>query len=205
MAQDNGHAETSELPCARCGFDCVLSRSAFQKALSPPLFLCHGVCLSSPFPHRCGKAAKLQCPKCLEMQLPKQPSVFCSQECFKVRRQLSHLACPCGCRQRALRPGCAACPCCAAYWPVAVLQPSCSSARQSACLHVQQAWPEHKRAHKPGPESWLFCTQRGRARSTTMPEFRWTGPLRPTPIAPRRPVWGWSCLPEQCCLDVQLG
>ena len=134
MAQDNGHAETNELLCARCGFDCILSRSAFQKALSPTLFLCHGTCLSSPFPHRCGKAAKLQCPKCVEMQLPKQPSAFCSQECFKVRRQLSHLACPCGCRQRALRPGCAACPCCAAYRPIAVLQPC-----QTICVFARAA------------------------------------------------------------------
>ena len=40
--------------------------------------------MSSGLAHRCGKAAKLQCPKCLEMQLAKQPSVFCSQDCFKV-------------------------------------------------------------------------------------------------------------------------
>jgi len=53
---------------------------------------------------------------------------------------------------------------------------------------LQHAWPEHKRAHKPGPGSWLFCTKRGQARSMTMPEFRWTGPLRPAPISPRRPV-----------------
>ena len=33
---------------------------------------------------RCQKAAKLQCPKCLELGLPKQPSAFCSQDCFKV-------------------------------------------------------------------------------------------------------------------------
>ncbi|DBB17288.1 TPA: hypothetical protein ACH3X3_014334 [Trebouxia sp. C0006] len=32
----------------------------------------------------CGKPGKLQCPKCLELQLPKPASVFCSQECFKT-------------------------------------------------------------------------------------------------------------------------
>lgn len=31
----------------------------------------------------CGKPGKLQCPKCLDLQLPKPASVFCSQECFK--------------------------------------------------------------------------------------------------------------------------
>ncbi len=61
----------------------------------------------------------------------------------------------------------------------------CSSGAPRAAQH---AWPEHKRAHKPGPGSWLFCTKRGQARSIAMPEFRWTGPLRPAPISPRRPV-----------------
>mmetsp|Transcript_28312 Transcript_28312/g.34393 ORF Transcript_28312/g.34393 Transcript_28312/m.34393 type:complete len:384 (-) Transcript_28312:108-1259(-) len=31
----------------------------------------------------CGKPAKLQCPKCLELKLPTATSSFCSQECFK--------------------------------------------------------------------------------------------------------------------------
>lgn len=35
--------------------------------------------------HRCGKAATLQCPKCVEQGLPKAGSAFCSQDCFKVR------------------------------------------------------------------------------------------------------------------------
>ena len=34
--------------------------------------------------HRCQKPAKLQCPKCQELSLPKATSSFCSQECFKV-------------------------------------------------------------------------------------------------------------------------
>lgn len=32
---------------------------------------------------RCDKPGSLQCPKCLELRLPKGPSIFCSQECFK--------------------------------------------------------------------------------------------------------------------------
>ncbi|KAK9814651.1 hypothetical protein WJX72_009256 [[Myrmecia] bisecta] len=32
---------------------------------------------------RCGAAAKLQCPKCLERKLPQADSYFCSQDCFK--------------------------------------------------------------------------------------------------------------------------
>jgi len=36
---------------------------------------------------RCQKPAKLQCPRCLELNLEKAFSVFCSQECFKVRPQ----------------------------------------------------------------------------------------------------------------------
>ncbi|KAK9868002.1 hypothetical protein WJX84_011144 [Apatococcus fuscideae] len=32
---------------------------------------------------KCGKPAKLSCPKCLELKLPREGGAFCSQECFK--------------------------------------------------------------------------------------------------------------------------
>ncbi|XP_052113892.1 methionine aminopeptidase 1A [Arachis duranensis] len=31
----------------------------------------------------CGKPANLQCPKCIELKLPREGSAFCSQDCFK--------------------------------------------------------------------------------------------------------------------------
>eukprot|EP00258_Populus_trichocarpa_P023984 XP_024440003.1 methionine aminopeptidase 1A [Populus trichocarpa] len=33
---------------------------------------------------RCGKPAHLQCPKCIELKLPREPAAFCSQDCFKA-------------------------------------------------------------------------------------------------------------------------
>lgn len=33
---------------------------------------------------RCGKPAHLQCPKCMELKLPREPAAFCSQDCFKA-------------------------------------------------------------------------------------------------------------------------
>ena len=39
---------------------------------------------SSPPPPRCGAPAKLLCPKCLDLGLPKAPACFCSQACFKA-------------------------------------------------------------------------------------------------------------------------
>lgn len=39
--------------------------------------------------YRCSKPASLQCPKCVELALPKEASVFCSQECFKARCSLA--------------------------------------------------------------------------------------------------------------------
>ncbi|KAL2610141.1 hypothetical protein R1flu_028714 [Riccia fluitans] len=33
---------------------------------------------------RCSKLARLQCPKCLELKLPRSNGAFCSQECFKA-------------------------------------------------------------------------------------------------------------------------
>ncbi|KAH9733150.1 methionine aminopeptidase 1A [Citrus sinensis] len=33
---------------------------------------------------RCGKPAHLQCPKCMELKLPREGAAFCSQDCFKA-------------------------------------------------------------------------------------------------------------------------
>lgn len=57
----------------------------------------------------------------------------------------------------------------------------------------QLAWPEHKKAHSPPDDAWLFCIKRGRARSEAMPDFEWTGPLRPYKISPRRQVGPTPC------------
>ena len=46
---------------------------------------------SLPACARCGEPAKLQCPKCLEFSLPKHPSCFCSQDCFKVIRSCERI------------------------------------------------------------------------------------------------------------------
>ncbi len=56
---------------------------------------------------------------------------------------------------------------------------------------AQQAWGAHKSVHKAGAGEWAFCTRRGRSRSANMPDFDWTGPLRPFKISPRRQV-SWA-------------
>ncbi|XP_077245104.1 methionine aminopeptidase 1A-like [Tasmannia lanceolata] len=33
---------------------------------------------------RCGKPAHLQCPKCVELRLPRESAAFCTQDCFKA-------------------------------------------------------------------------------------------------------------------------
>ncbi|XP_038877769.1 methionine aminopeptidase 1A [Benincasa hispida] len=33
---------------------------------------------------RCGKPSHLQCPKCMELKLPREGAAFCSQDCFKA-------------------------------------------------------------------------------------------------------------------------
>ena len=83
---------------------------------------------------RCEKPAKLQCPKCLELNLEQDFSAFCSQECFK------------------------------------------------------EGWAQHKQLHKPSINGWHYCTRRGEGRALMMPEFKWTGTLRPYRIGPYRPV-----------------
>ena len=41
------------------------------------------------------------------------------------------------------------------------------------------AWAEHKGMHKATAASYMYAISSGRARSATMPNFAWTGPLRP--------------------------
>lgn len=49
----------------------------------PPALLTYPVSVALAA-HSCGAPAKLQCPKCLDLKLPKDVSVFCTQDCFKV-------------------------------------------------------------------------------------------------------------------------
>ena len=53
---------------------------------------------------------------------------------------------------------------------------------------MQSAWSTHKQAHKPGPHTWAFVTQKGRGRQFSLPSFDWTGPLRPMMVSPYREV-----------------
>ena len=41
------------------------------------------------------------------------------------------------------------------------------------------AWGDHKKVHKPSLDAWMFVMESGRARQMNMPEFPWTGSLRP--------------------------
>ena len=51
------------------------------------------------------------------------------------------------------------------------------------------SWAEHKKLHKPSAvDGWHYCTRRGQGRSLNMPDFKWTGDLRPARIGPMRPV-----------------
>ena len=54
--------------------------------------------------------------------------------------------------------------------------------------HMQAAWTLHKQAHKPGPHTWAFVTQKGRGRTFSIPSFDWTSPLRPAMVSPYREV-----------------
>ncbi|KAG1666784.1 hypothetical protein FOA52_004620 [Chlamydomonas sp. UWO 241] len=63
------------------------------------------------------------------------------------------------------------------------------------------AWSEHKSCHKPPQDAWLYCTKRGKSRSAQMPEFAWTGPLRPSPISPMRPIPAHIKKPDYYVLD----
>ncbi|RWR87511.1 methionine aminopeptidase 1A [Cinnamomum micranthum f. kanehirae] len=101
---------------------------------------------------RCGKPADLQCPKCLELKLPRESASFCTQECFKASwnsHKTVHL------KSKLSR-----------------LTASTPDEQNSAALN----------------DDWLYCLKKGQARTSKLPNFDWTGPLRPYPISSRRVV-----------------
>ncbi len=117
--------------------------------------------------YRCGAPAKLQCPKCLELQLSRAISVFCSQDCFKVSDCFCWVVGSGSCKQERAK----------------------QSARSQYLRQLMQAaWVEHKKQHSPAPDAWLYCVKRGKARSLVMPDCDWSGPLRPGKISPARVV-----------------
>eukprot|EP00897_Mesotaenium_endlicherianum_P005562 jgi/Mesen1/5033/ME000025S04431 len=77
---------------------------------------------------------------------------------------------------------------------------SCARCGKPSNLHSQEcfkaSWGAHKSVHKAGSpaaadalaQGWLFCLERGAARTLSMPSFNWTGELRPYPISPMRTV-----------------
>ena len=126
---------------------------------------------------RCRQPARLQCPRCVELHLERDLASFCSQDCFKASSAaqryawlspLSSAAARGGGKRGRPQRGLMACTCC----------------------RPQADWVEHKKLHKPSLEGWHYCTRRGQDRSLAMPEFQWTGPLRPHRIGPMREVRG---------------
>lgn len=52
----------------------------------------------------------------------------------------------------------------------------------------KESWGEHKQMHKPSINGWHYCTRRGQGRALNMPDFKWTGTLRPHRIGPYRVI-----------------
>lgn len=68
---------------------------------------------------------------------------------------------------------------------------ACHTYTHNKTQHTQLAWPEHKVVHKQAAAAgvaWMYCTKRGKSRSSVMPAFDWTGSLRPERIGPTRQV-----------------
>ncbi|EXB76238.1 Methionine aminopeptidase 1A [Morus notabilis] len=101
---------------------------------------------------RCGKPAHLQCPKCMELTLPREGAAFCTQDCFK------------------------------AAWS------SHKSVHLKAKLSASGAGAPGEKKTDGANEGWLYCLKKGQARTSKLPYFDWTGPLRPYPISGKRAV-----------------
>jgi methionyl aminopeptidase len=119
---------------------------------------------------RCSKPARLQCPKCLELKLPRVNASFCSQECFKES------------------------------WSSHKLVHTALSRKETGESHGVQ--DPHAAALAQG---WMYCLKKGQSRSSQLPTFDWTGPMRAYPISPRRlvpdhiprPDWASTGKPHQ--------
>ncbi|MEW5297135.1 MAG: hypothetical protein WDW38_005957 [Sanguina aurantia] len=69
------------------------------------------------------------------------------------------------------------------------------------------AWPEHKKIHTGtlvASDAWLYVTKRGAARSGVMPDFAWTGALRPHPVSSRRAVPSHIVHPDYAVTGVPI-
>ncbi|CAL1411862.1 unnamed protein product [Linum trigynum] len=99
---------------------------------------------------QCGKPAQLQCPKCVELKLPREAASFCTQDCFK------------------------------ASWSTH------KSVHLKAKLSSIGTGTDDVKSNLP--EGWLYCLRKGQGRTSKLPQFDWTGALRPYPISPKRAI-----------------
>ncbi|PKI70406.1 hypothetical protein CRG98_009181, partial [Punica granatum] len=111
---------------------------------------------------KCGKPAQLQCPKCMELKLPREGAAFCTQDCFK------------------------------ASW----------SSHKS--VHLKAKLSSLGQNSESVSDDWQYCLKKGQARTPKLPQFDWTGSLRPYPISPNsivpahidKPDWALDGIPK---------
>uniref|UniRef100_A0A0D9XLC7 Methionine aminopeptidase n=1 Tax=Leersia perrieri TaxID=77586 RepID=A0A0D9XLC7_9ORYZ len=87
--------------------------------------------------------------------------------------------------------------------PASLQCPKCAQLklpREGAAFCTQEcfkeAWSSHKSVHtkvsaltpQQSPEGWEYCLKKGRMRTSQLPRYDWTGPLRPYPISKMRVV-----------------
>eukprot|EP00270_Netrium_digitus_P005624 TRINITY_DN1751_c0_g2_i2.p1 TRINITY_DN1751_c0_g2~~TRINITY_DN1751_c0_g2_i2.p1 ORF type:complete len:455 (+),score=91.44 TRINITY_DN1751_c0_g2_i2:403-1767(+) len=137
---------------------------------------------------RCSKPANMQCPKCLELKLPRAMAAFCSQECFKAAwstHKLIHkgvlAAASCTVGNKSQQDG-----------TVAIVSAKAEGIDPDRIVSMALA------------QGWQFVIRKGQGRADALPNFDWTGSLRPFPISPRllvpegieRPDWATIGMPE---------
>ncbi|GMN18780.1 hypothetical protein TIFTF001_046843 [Ficus carica] len=122
---------------------------------------------------RCGKPAHLQCPKCMELKLPREGAAFWFVLHLAVLdRFLGHVN----------EFGVISQDCFKASWS------SHKSVHLKVKLSASGASAPGEQKTNLAIEGWLYCLKKGQARTPKLPYFDWTGPLRPYPISSRRAV-----------------
>ncbi|KAF8364646.1 hypothetical protein HHK36_033382 [Tetracentron sinense] len=136
---------------------------------------------------RCGKPAHLQCPKCVELKLPREGAAFC----FVLRLVFLHEEWSELRRSEMKTP---------------ITKAGVSWRKSSTQDCFKASWSSHKSVHlkeksstlREGTadeqisslldEGWLYCLKKGQTRTSKLPHFDWTGKLRPYPISSHRIV-----------------
>ncbi|KAH7863851.1 hypothetical protein Vadar_022731 [Vaccinium darrowii] len=115
---------------------------------------------------QCGKPAHLQCPKCVELKLPREGASFCHQLLFVYFPAVIHLY---GIYIDKVVPLTSSQDCFKSSWST---HKSVHLKEKLSALGIGSSGEQNSASPNDG---WLYCIKKGQARTPKLPHFDWTG------------------------------